>query len=874
MDNSFEKLINRVLDSRYKIENVVGIGGMAYVLKAIDLKQENRPVAIKILNQEFNSDENAVKRFVNESEAVAMVDSPNIVKIYDVAISESLKYIVMEFVDGITLKDYIDKVGALSWKEAVHYVRQILLALSHAHEKGIVHRDIKPQNIMLLRDGTVKVTDFGIAKTPTSESLTMTDKAIGTVNYISPEQASGGKVDEKSDLYSVGVMLYEMLTGTLPFTAESPVAVAMMQVSEEPKSPREINSQIPVGLEQIIIKSMSKDPAARFSSAASMEKALEFFVNNPAVVFSGVAENTGTTEEARFNKKKREKEEKKLNSRRKHRSMFPIVLGITLSFFTVLLCSIVFMWNSVLNEYETEQFVDYIKTTVNHMSLEDREKFISKNKDTLKGVPASEKISEDNWIKFMSKNLEAFEDMDSAEKKQYLKDNNLLSESNGSGNGKLKLLDELEFTDKMVIFIDYLFGVEGNNRESRVITIEDYVGKIYTPELKAELEANGFVIYENRLRKEQDKPFNQILAQDPKAGTEQVDPKAGGNVRITFYVNNYTDKEYAVPDCINYSVNQAKTKIKRALSELYIGVDMIEVKEEYNDSVSKGTVYYMQPEAGSVIDPDNIPDKIVLYVSKGPQPIEKIMPDVVEKTREEAADILEEAGITYTEMQDFSKEVEPGKVIRTNIEANTVFYSDEEVIVYISVGGDPNAVYTMPACKDMPADEAKKTIAEEFEIDESIINVVEEYSETVEAGKVISTNPVAGDLVVAGEEDSVILTVSKGRHPRMPEVIYEKENVARTRLAQAGVPDENIRTVYVYDAQNNVKDGEVVDCNVTYNEPIYQDTQIILYVYSESEEDNSGSTDNGNESDNTNNESDEGGISDESFDDLLDLGGY
>ena len=168
MDKSFEKLINRVLDGRYKIESVVGIGGMAYVLRAADMQNGNRPVAIKVLNEEFNRDENAVKRFVNESETIAMVDSPNIVKIYDVAISDNLKYIVMEFIDGITLKDYIDKVGALGWKEAVHYVRQILTGLTHAHEKGIVHRDIKPQNVMLLRDGKVKVTDFGIAKGPTS----------------------------------------------------------------------------------------------------------------------------------------------------------------------------------------------------------------------------------------------------------------------------------------------------------------------------------------------------------------------------------------------------------------------------------------------------------------------------------------------------------------------------------------------------------------------------------------------------------------------------------------------------------------------------------------------------------------------------------
>lgn len=337
MDKSFEKLINRILDGRYKIESVVGIGGMAYVLRAADLKNGSRPVAIKVLNEEFNRDENAVKRFMNESETISMVDSPNIVKIYDVAISDSLKYIVMEYIDGITLKDYIDKVGALGWKEAVHYVRQILTGLSHAHEKGIIHRDIKPQNVMLLRDGRVKVTDFGIAKGPSSENLTMTDKAIGTVNYISPEQASGNPVDKKSDVYSVGVMLYEMLTGKLPFTAESPVAVAMMQVNDTPANPRSINPQIPVGLEQIVLKAMSKKPEDRFNCAMSMEKALEYFVQNPTTVFSGVSSSGSSSDKNK---------DDNVYDASKHRSMFPIILGLTTSFFVVIICSLLYVFFS------------------------------------------------------------------------------------------------------------------------------------------------------------------------------------------------------------------------------------------------------------------------------------------------------------------------------------------------------------------------------------------------------------------------------------------------------------------------------------------------------------------------------------------------
>ena len=345
MDNtSYDKLINRIIDKRYKIETVVGVGGMAYVLRAKDLTT-GRDVAIKILSDEFKDDERAVKRFINESKTVSMLDHENIVKILDVVITDDLKYIVMEFIDGITLKDYIDRIGTLSWKEAVYYIKQVLRALSHAHEKQVIHRDIKPQNIMLLSDGTVKVTDFGIAKHPKAEAITMTDKAIGTVNYISPEQASGAPVDSRTDIYSTGIMLYEMVTGRLPFIADSPVAVAMMQVSNEPVLPRELNPQIPVGLEQIILKAMQKNPDDRFASAAAMLKALDYFTENPDVVFAGGKNTTGGNVAVGDTASYEDEQKKKARMKkyvRGSRSMFPIIAGVAAAFAVVGIVFVIF----------------------------------------------------------------------------------------------------------------------------------------------------------------------------------------------------------------------------------------------------------------------------------------------------------------------------------------------------------------------------------------------------------------------------------------------------------------------------------------------------------------------------------------------------
>ena len=276
--------VGKILDGRYEIQDVLGVGGMAVVYRAYD-NIDDRPVAVKILKDEYLANEEFRRRFKNESKAIAMLSHPNIVKVYDVSYGERLQYIVMEYVEGITLKEYIEQRGVIPWKEAVHFLTQMLRALQHAHDRGVVHRDIKPQNIMLLHSGNIKVTDFGIARFSRSETRTMSENAIGSVHYISPEQARGDLTDGKSDIYSVGVVLYEMLTGQLPFQSDSTVSVAIMQLQTEPRRPRELNDSIPLGLEQIVIRAMQKRPYERYQSAAEMLLDLEEFKRNPLIRF-------------------------------------------------------------------------------------------------------------------------------------------------------------------------------------------------------------------------------------------------------------------------------------------------------------------------------------------------------------------------------------------------------------------------------------------------------------------------------------------------------------------------------------------------------------------------------------------------------------
>ena len=346
--DAYQNYIGLVLDNRYRLKRLVGIGGMAMVFEADDLLKK-ATVAVKILKEEFAADEVSVQRFINESKAVLMLSHPNIVKIFDVSVKGEYKYIVMEYIDGITLKAYMQRKGMLSVKETIAYSIQILRALEHAHLGGVVHRDIKPQNIMLLRSGQIKVTDFGIAKLPDAKTLTATDKAIGTVYYISPEQAAGEKgIDRRTDLYSVGVLMYEMITGKLPFDGENPVSIALKQISEEPKPPRELNPDIPEGLEQIILFAMEKDKDKRFQTATQMIDLLKRVRENPGVVF-----------------KQKNTPKKASGGQGGKSSMLPIIMGVASAFLLVALISAftvvhdIFFGDTANNTatIEVEQFV-------------------------------------------------------------------------------------------------------------------------------------------------------------------------------------------------------------------------------------------------------------------------------------------------------------------------------------------------------------------------------------------------------------------------------------------------------------------------------------------------------------------------------------
>jgi len=334
---------SNVLGNRYELIEKIGGGGMALVYKA-RCRLLNRFVAVKILREEFTGDEEFVRRFEVEAQSAASLSHPNIVPIYDVGNENNVFYIVMEYIDGITLKDYIVRNGPLDWKEAVKIAIQICSAIEHAHSKQIIHRDIKPQNILMTKDGIAKVADFGIARAVTSSTITMVGSTIGSVHYFSPEQARGGYIDEKSDLYSLGIVIYEMITGEMPFDGESPVAIALKHIQDKPVQPIELNKNVPRALNDIVIKAIKKDQSSRYQAATEMLEDLYRVLKEPNGDF---AEGNETDENPTKRIKAIDeyelmgeenytiKQDKKVNKKRKKTDKASIALAIIISLFVI-----------------------------------------------------------------------------------------------------------------------------------------------------------------------------------------------------------------------------------------------------------------------------------------------------------------------------------------------------------------------------------------------------------------------------------------------------------------------------------------------------------------------------------------------------------
>lgn len=379
-----DKYIGRKLEGRYEIIELIGFGGMAIVFKAYDIVNQ-KYVAVKILKDEFLENEDFKRRFRNESKAIAVLAHTNVVKVFDVSFETTIQYIVMEYIDGITLKEYIEQQQIIKWKEAVHFSAQILRALQHAHDNGIVHRDVKPQNIMLLQDGTIKVMDFGIARFARENGKTLSDKAIGSVHYISPEQASGEATDEKTDIYAVGVILYEMLTGAVPFDGETPVSIAIKQMKIEPERPTTINKNIPIGLEEIILRAMQKDPGLRYQSASEMLRDIEEFKTNPNIVFEyKYYEKDGSTKYIDTQAVKAQVTERKPRRRRSY--VLNILVGVTTACVLLAVVALYVFFKSVSERTDEMVLGSFIGKTVEEAQA---------MSDTLKFKIVSEEVSQD-----------------------------------------------------------------------------------------------------------------------------------------------------------------------------------------------------------------------------------------------------------------------------------------------------------------------------------------------------------------------------------------------------------------------------------------------------------------------------------------------
>ena len=547
-----DKYIGRLLDGRYEILEIIGTGGMAVVYKA-RCHRLNRLVAIKILKDECARDEEFRRRFRAEGEAVAMLSHPNIVQVYDVSSSETADYIVMELIDGISLKQYMEKRGSLNWKETLHFAMQIATGLEHAHSRSIVHRDIKPHNVMVLKNGSVKVMDFGIARVMT-KSNTLTKEALGSVHYISPEQAKGSFTDNRSDIYSLGVVLYEMLAGRVPFNGDSPVSVALMHIEEEPVNVKCINMDVPADLAYVTMKAMSREQSKRYQKMQDFLDDLRAVLageNLPSKELETGAsgmdfENEFNTDdssseniETRVRKKSKEKVKKKSTERR--------AVSLALATAASLVLIIAFVAIIIINPF-SKTVPDF-----SNLSISDAKTLAQRNGYTTECTYSySDNVPE----------------------------NMIISQSPDPGTEWPK--------DKSIKLVVSLGATGGAIQVPQYVNtdVDDAIADIVS------LELSYNIIYESDSTIKEGK----IIRQTPPAGTH-LNP----GDEVTLYVcsgatiGDENTEKVKVPSLVGMSRADAESLINKA--KLKVGA----VLEEESNDIDPGLVIRQEPEAGKVV---------------------------------------------------------------------------------------------------------------------------------------------------------------------------------------------------------------------------------------------------------------------------------
>ncbi len=675
-----DKYIGRLLDNRYEILEVIGTGGMAVVYKA-RCHRLNRLVAVKILKDDNLEDEDFRRRFHAESQAVAMLSHPNIVSVYDVSTSIMADYIVMELIEGITLKQYMEKKGILNWKETLHFAMQIAKALEHAHSKGIVHRDIKPHNIMVLKNGSVKVMDFGIARL-ISRGNTLTKEALGSVHYISPEQAKGGRVDDRSDIYSLGVVMYEMMAGRPPYDGESPVSVAIQHINGGATLPSLLNPNIPGGLEQIIMKAMAHNVADRYPSATRMLSDMDEFRKDPTILFDyntppldavtqlqkpplvlqppattaeKVVENqTNRTEpsvRALQNQRRQEADRRRKQQMDEKRSRVTTIAIISCSLVIVIaivVLLVIFLGGGMGPKDETIEVPELIGQVYAE----------------LPEYPGLTIMKEEEY----NDTVEAGVIMDQ------------------SPLGGV----HVEKDSKVVVFVSL-------GEEPPEITMENLLN---TEQSGAEALLNNLNLnLDIKVEKEHHNEIKKgnVIRTEPEEGTLLQEGQT-----VTLFVSLGKEiKESTMPNVVDEDQQVAISILE--LQQLDLD---IKVEEVFDANIKAGYVVKTEPEKGEKIKTG---DAVTLFISKGAEFEEAVMPNLVNEKEATAINILELQRLDLKiKVEDvFDNDVEAGYVVKTEPAQDEMLKTGDTVKLYISKGAETKV---MPGVVGMDVGNATKVI--------------------------------------------------------------------------------------------------------------------------------------------------------------------